>query len=92
MATDNASQNNPRGGGTGTADLKTSGFSQMDEQDPQDGYLVGCRHFPTSATCRRPALPETRFSTATVSDSAIQHAVRRISTFASVRIAYFLAQ
>src|SRR4026208_237445 len=37
MATDNASQNNPKGGGTGTADLKTAGFSQMDDQvDPQE--------------------------------------------------------
>ena len=37
MATDNSSLNNPKGGGTGTADLKTSGFSQMDDQvDPQE--------------------------------------------------------
>ncbi len=37
MATDNSSLNNPRGGGAGTADLKTSGFSQMDDQvDPQE--------------------------------------------------------
>jgi small subunit ribosomal protein S1 len=37
MATDNQSHNNPKGGGTGTADLKTSGFSQMDDQvDPQE--------------------------------------------------------
>jgi small subunit ribosomal protein S1 len=36
MATDNSSLNNPKGG-TGTADLKTSGFSQMDDQvDPQE--------------------------------------------------------
>src|SRR6187431_2770862 len=37
MATDNSPLNNPKGGGTGTADLKTSGFSQMDDQvDPQE--------------------------------------------------------
>src|SRR4026208_959431 len=37
MATDNSTLNNPKGGGTGTADLKTSGFSQMDDQvDPQE--------------------------------------------------------
>ncbi len=37
MATDNSSHNNPKGGGTGTADLKTAGFSQMDDQvDPQE--------------------------------------------------------
>src|SRR5258705_6229043 len=38
MATDNSTLNNPRGGGgTGTADLKTSGFSQMDDHvDPQE--------------------------------------------------------
>ena len=37
MATDNSSLNNPRGGGAGTADLKTSGFSQMDDHvDPQE--------------------------------------------------------
>ncbi len=37
MATDNSSLNNPKGGGTGTADLKTSGFSQMDDHvDPQE--------------------------------------------------------
>ena len=37
MATDNSPLNNPRGGGAGTADLKTSGFSQMDDQiDPQE--------------------------------------------------------
>jgi small subunit ribosomal protein S1 len=37
MATDNHSHNNPKGGGTGTADLKTSGFSQIDDQvDPQE--------------------------------------------------------
>ncbi len=37
MATENSPLNNPRGGGTGTADLKTSGFSQMDDQvDPQE--------------------------------------------------------
>src|SRR5678816_4181320 len=37
MATENSSLNNPKGGGTGTADLKTSGFSQMDDQvDPQE--------------------------------------------------------
>src|SRR6185437_6205306 len=36
-ATDNSTLNNPKGGGTGTADLKTSGFSQMDDQvDPQE--------------------------------------------------------
>jgi small subunit ribosomal protein S1 len=37
MATDNQSHNSPKGGGTGTADLKTSGFSQMDDHvDPQE--------------------------------------------------------
>jgi small subunit ribosomal protein S1 len=37
MATDNSPLNNPKGGGTGTADLKTSGFSQMDDHvDPQE--------------------------------------------------------
>ena len=36
MATDNTSLNNPKGGGTGIADLKTSGFSQMDDVDPQE--------------------------------------------------------
>src|SRR4051794_11583300 len=36
MATDNSSLNNPKGGGTGIADLKTSGFSQMDDHDPQE--------------------------------------------------------
>jgi small subunit ribosomal protein S1 len=37
MATENSSLNNPKGGGTGTADLKTSGFSQMDDHaDPQE--------------------------------------------------------
>src|SRR6476620_6849406 len=36
MASENSSLNNPKGGGTGTADLKTSGFSQMDEVDPQE--------------------------------------------------------
>jgi small subunit ribosomal protein S1 len=37
MATENSPLHNPRGGGTGTADLKTSGFSQMDDQvDPQE--------------------------------------------------------
>ncbi len=37
MATENSTLNNPRGGGTGTADLKTSGFSQMDDHvDPQE--------------------------------------------------------
>src|SRR3954467_6371150 len=37
MATDNSSHNNPRGGGAGTADLKTSGFSQMEDHvDPQE--------------------------------------------------------
>src|SRR6187397_1767608 len=37
MATDNSSLNNPKGGGTGTADLKTSGFSQMDDHvDPDE--------------------------------------------------------
>src|SRR4026207_2254852 len=37
MATDNSTLNNPNGGGTGPADLKTSGFSQMDDQvDPQE--------------------------------------------------------
>src|SRR5215510_7468270 len=38
MATDNEKHNNPQGGGaTGTADLKTAGFSQMDDQvDPQE--------------------------------------------------------
>src|SRR6478752_4351485 len=37
MATDNSSLNNPRGGGAGTADLKTSVFSRMDENvDPAE--------------------------------------------------------
>ena len=36
MATENSTLNNPKGGGTGTADLKTSGFSQMDDVDPQE--------------------------------------------------------
>src|SRR6476620_3720525 len=37
MATDNSPLNNPRGGGAGTADLKTSGFSQMDDHvDPEE--------------------------------------------------------
>jgi small subunit ribosomal protein S1 len=37
MATDNSSLNNPKGGGAGTADLKTSRFAQMDDQvDPQE--------------------------------------------------------
>ena len=37
MATENPSLNNPKGGGTGTADLKTAGFSQMDDHvDPQE--------------------------------------------------------
>jgi small subunit ribosomal protein S1 len=37
MATDNSPLNNPKGGGTGTADLKTSGFSQMDDHvDPEE--------------------------------------------------------
>jgi hypothetical protein len=37
MPTDNSSLNNPKGGGAGTADLKTSGFSQMDDHvDPEE--------------------------------------------------------
>jgi len=37
MATDNSPLNNPKGGGAGTADLKTSGFSQMDDHvDPEE--------------------------------------------------------
>ena len=37
MATDNSLQEKSKGGGTGTADLKTSGFSQMEDQaDPQE--------------------------------------------------------
>ena len=37
MATDNSPTNNPRGGGTGTADLKTAGFSHVeDHADPQE--------------------------------------------------------
>jgi small subunit ribosomal protein S1 len=37
MATDNSPHNNPKGGGAGTADLKTSGFSQMDDHvDPEE--------------------------------------------------------
>jgi small subunit ribosomal protein S1 len=37
MSTDNSPLNNPKGGAAGTADLKTSGFSQMDDQiDPQE--------------------------------------------------------
>src|SRR6188474_186023 len=37
MATDNSPHHNPKGGGAGTADLKTSGFSQMDDHvDPEE--------------------------------------------------------
>jgi small subunit ribosomal protein S1 len=37
MATDNSPLHNPKGGGAGTADLKTSGFSQMDDHvDPEE--------------------------------------------------------
>src|SRR5215208_162309 len=36
MATENSTLNNPKGGGTGTADLKTSGFPQDEQVDPQE--------------------------------------------------------
>jgi small subunit ribosomal protein S1 len=38
MPTDNSPLNNPKGGGAGTADLKTSGFSQMDDHVDREEY------------------------------------------------------
>jgi small subunit ribosomal protein S1 len=38
MASENSSRNSSQGGGTGTADLKTAGFSRMDDQDDPQEY------------------------------------------------------